>query len=88
MQNQLIMRGFADAQFQLKGQIKILSFNFLASVDTSEHFKVFLTWCEVCRVFYLVSASGVLVRKLFFSVKITLIFIVIVYYCVTINKYI
>ena len=54
-------------------------------VDTNKHFKVFLTWCEVCCVLYLDSASAVLFRKLFFTIK-TLIFIVIVYYCVTINK--
>ena len=52
-------------------------------VDTSKHFKVFLTWCEVCCVLYLVSASAVLVRKLFFTIK-TSIFIVIVYYWVTV----
>ena len=46
-------------------------------VDTRKHFKVFLTWCEVCCVLYLVSASAVLVRKLFFTIK-TSIFIVIV----------
>ena len=54
-------------------------------VDTSKHFKVFLTWCDVCCVLYLVSASAVFVRKLFFTIK-TSIFIIIVYYCVTINK--
>ena len=59
-------------------------------VDASKHFKLlmhllaFLTCCEVCCVFYLVLASAVLVRKLFFVIK-TLIFIVIVYYCVTVK---
>ena len=45
------------------------------------------TCCEVCCVLYLVPASAVLVRKLFFTIK-TLIFMVIVYYCVTINPYV
>ena len=59
-------------------------------VDASRHFKllmyllVFLTCCEVCCVLYLVLASAVFVRKLFFTIK-TLIFIVIVYYCVTVK---
>ena len=41
----------------------------------------------VCRVLYLVLASAVLVRKLFFTTR-TLIFIVIVYYCVTVKVHI
>ena len=62
-------------------------------VDASKHFKllmyllVCLTCCEVCYVFYLVLASAVFVRKLFFTIK-TLIFIVIVYYCVTVKVHI
>ena len=62
-------------------------------VDASKHFTllmyllVFLTCCEVCYVFYLVLASAVFVRKLFFTIK-TLIFIVIVYYCVTVKVHI
>ena len=38
-------------------------------VDISENFKVFLTWCEVCCVLYLVSASAVLIRKVFFTIN-------------------
>ena len=62
-------------------------------VDASKHFKllmyllVFLTCCEVCCVLYLVFSSAVLVRKLFFTIK-TSIFIVIVYYCVTVKVHI
>ena len=62
-------------------------------VDASKHFKlsmyllVFLTCCEICCVLYLVLASAVLVRKLFFTMK-TLIFIVIEYYCVTVKAHI
>ena len=62
-------------------------------VDVSKHFKlsmyllVFLACFEVCCVLYLVLASAVLVRKLFFTIK-TLIFIVIVYYCVTVKVHI
>ena len=62
-------------------------------VDASKHFKllmyilVFLTCCEVCCVLYLALASAVLVRKVFFTIK-TLIFIVIVYYCVTVKVHI
>ena len=62
-------------------------------VDVSKHFKllmyllVFLTCCEVCCVLYLVLASAVLVRKLFFTIKM-LIFIVIVYYIVTVKVHI
>ena len=62
-------------------------------VVASKHFKllmyllVFLTCCEVCCVLYLVLVSAVLVRKLFFTIK-TLIFIVIVHYCVTVKVHI
>ena len=53
-------------------------------VDASNHFKLLHV---VKYVLYLVLSSTVFVRKLFFTIK-TLIFIVIVYYCVTVKVHI